>query len=842
MTQLFCTFARVYTPDMDTPGKATSNGTVPYVVDVAVDGARTGGQDGLLSYRVSEPWRQRIGVGQLVWVPLRRRLALGVIIRRHAERRPFPLKPIHAPVEPVFTLTPDQIEIATWLARETVSSLYAALSPFLPPGVTYRAVEYLRPTATLRDSAAVTPIQQRLLDLLEERGEMSLASARTAMGRSLTSVIANLEAQGALERVARVAHHAPHPRVDRFVRLLPITPDVTVKSSRQQAVIDFLERRSRLTADGTTALVPVADVLSRTGTDTAVISTLARKGVVEQIAVPRTPTLAPAVGTAVPELTPAQASAWRPVERALEARDPTPFLLHGVTGSGKTEVYLRAVAWCLRHGRSAFVLVPEIALASQIVRRFTERFPGEVAVLHSALADAERYATWRGIADGRFRVVVGPRSALFAPADNLGLIVLDEEHEAAYKQDCEPRYHARALAERLASQSGAVLLLGSATPAIETTWRATTGAINRLDLPDRVGPDLGDRHHATERSFLELPMVEIVDMRLELHRGNASLLSEPLHQLLGRTLDAREQAMLLLNRRGLATIVLCRACGESLICPFCDIPLVYHGDRQRLLCHRCNHREIPPRGCPSCGGALNYFGAGTQRVEDEVRRLFPTARVLRWDQDAVRRQGGHERLLHRVERREVDIVVGTQMIAKGLDLPLVTAVGVVHADTMLHLPDFRSAERTFQLLTQVAGRAGRRAPGSRVIIQSYTPDHYAIQAAARHDYATFYDEEIDFRRLQRYPPFTRLVRYLFRDADEEVCAAEAEEMARRLARHARSRRVPMDLLGPTPAFASRIRGRYQWQIILRAPDLEPLLDDLPTHPGWSIDVDPQSLL
>jgi primosomal protein N' (replication factor Y) len=536
-------------------------------------------------------------------------------------------------------------------------------------------------------------------------------------------------------------------------------------------------------------------------------------------------------------LTAAQATAWRSIAAALERRDPTPLLLHGVTGSGKTEVYLRAVAWCLRHGRGAIVLVPEIALASQIVRRFTARFPDSVAVLHSALPESERIAAWRGLAAGEQRVVVGPRSALFAPVADLGLIVIDEEHEPAYKQDAEPRYHARAFAERLAAGCGATLVLGSATPAVETFWRAETGRIGRVALPERVGM-AGDRGGAA----LELPPVEVVDQRLELHRGNASLLSEPLQDLLARTLANREQAILLLNRRGMSTVVLCKTCGATLRCPYCDIPLVYHADRGLLLCHRCDHRERPPAGCPVCRGSLNYFGAGTQRVEEEAHRLFPDARILRWDYDVVRRERGHDGLLRRVERREVDILVGTQMIAKGLDLPLVTAIGVVNADTMLHLPDFRSGERTFQLLTQVAGRAGRRAPGSRVIVQSYTPDHYAIQAAAQHDYDAFFAEEIDFRRSLGYPPFSRLVRYLYRHRSETACAAAADQMARRLARHARDRGTPMELLGPTPAFASRVRGDYQWQIVLKANDLEPLLDGLPDDAGWTIDVDPQSLL
>jgi primosomal protein N' (replication factor Y) len=434
--------------------------------------------------------------------------------------------------------------------------------------------------------------------------------------------------------------------------------------------------------------------------------------------------------------------------------------------------------------------------------------------------------------------VVGPRSALFAPTRDLGVIILDEEHDSAYKQDQEPRYHARSFAEHLAAETGAVVILGSATPAVETFWRSETGEITRLELPERVGRDLGRQGHES----LALPPVEVVDMRLELHRGNTSLFSERLQQVLATTVAAQEQALVFLNRRGLATVVLCKDCGHRLLCPFCDIPLVYHADRKTLLCHRCNHRERPPGACPSCGGSLNYFGAGTQRVEQDLKSLMPDARIMRWDQDAVRQAKGHDRLLRRVERHEVDIVVGTQMIAKGFDLPLVTAIGVVHADTMLHLPDFRAGERTFQLLTQVAGRAGRRTAGSSVVVQSYTPEHYAIQAASEHDYTAFFSEELDFRRVHQYPPFTRLARYAFRHEDEAACAAESDEMARALARHARQRDISMDLLGPAPAMIGRIRGKYQWQIVLRSLRLEALLEGIPVRPGWIVDVDPQSLL
>lgn len=815
-------------------------------VEVAVDGARAGaGAAGILTYAVPQQWRSRVNVGQLLWVPLRKHLVLGVVVAWADDNGRPGLKPIHAPVEPGFRLNEDRLTVAGWLARQTGTSFFAAVSPFLPPGVSHRAVEHLRLAPDIvSGDVDVTPAQRRLLALLEERGELSLDAARTALGSSLASVVPKLEQQGLIERVAQVTHRLPHPRLERFVRLVSADPQAVTNAPRQRAVLEFLVQRARLAPVDDDGLVRVTDVLERTGTDPGTLVALRRKGVVEEVSLPRLSVAMDVSPAPAPALTPLQADAWREVERALAARDPTPLLLHGVTGSGKTEIYLRAVAWCLRHGRSALILVPEIGLASQVVRRFTARFPGKVAVLHSALSDADRYATWQAVAAGRYPVVVGPRSALFAPVDDLGLIVLDEEHDGAYKQEADPRYHARSLAEFLAAQQGAVVIHGSATPAVETYWRSEGAEVRRLELPARVGPDLGAVDGDRTRGTLDLPDVDVVDMRLELHRGNSSLFSERLREVLERTIAAGEQAILFLNRRGLATVVLCRSCGGTLLCPLCDVPLVYHQDRHRLLCHRCNHREAPPRGCPVCDGSLNYFGAGTQRVEEEVRKLLPDARVLRWDQDSIRREGGHERMLRRVERREVDVLVGTQMIAKGLDLPLVTAIGVIHADTMLHLPDFRSGERTFQLLTQVAGRAGRRAPGSQVVVQSYTPDHYAIRAASRHDYAAFYAEEIDFRRAQRYPPFSRLVRYLFRHADDAVCAAEADTMALDLARHAR-RVAPdlrVDLLGPTPAFASRVRGRYQWQIVLRADDLEPLLDGLPVRPGWTVDVDPQSLL
>jgi primosomal protein N' (replication factor Y) len=534
-----------------------------------------------------------------------------------------------------------------------------------------------------------------------------------------------------------------------------------------------------------------------------------------------------------PTLTDEQADAWAVLER--EVRRPTskPHLVFGVTGSGKTELYLRAIAATLRQGRQAIYLVPEIALTAQLAQRVRDRFPGQVAVLHSGLASGVRQAAWDDIASGARRVVVGARSALFAPVPDLGLIVIDEEHDSSYKQDADPRYNARIAAEELARRSGAAIILGSATPSTETLWRAAQHEIVLTRLTKRA-----------TIAAPELPAVQVVDLRLELQAGHTSLLSRPLQSLMREALSRREQVMLLLNRRGTSTVVICRTCGTAVICPNCDIPLVYHGDRRALLCHRCDHRESPHTECRRCGGMLDYFGAGTQRLEGETRKLFPNARVIRWDQDVARKRSANSAILQSIERREVDVIVGTQLISKGLDLPYVTAVGIINADIGLHFPDYRASERTFQLITQMAGRAGRHTPGSAVVVQSYTPDHFALQAAQAHDVRRFYGSEIRIREALRYPPFVRMVRYRIRGETDEDCAAEADDLVRALGRHARGREVPIEVIGPAPAFVARIRGQHQWHVILKASvdGLDALLDGLPNSPGWSVDVDPVSLL
>jgi primosomal protein N' (replication factor Y) len=508
-----------------------------------------------------------------------------------------------------------------------------------------------------------------------------------------------------------------------------------------------------------------------------------------------------------------------------------PFLLHGVTASGKTEVYLRATTAALSRGLGVIVLVPEIALTAQVVARFVARFGERVALLHSALSAGERYDEWRRVLDGVADVVVGSRSALFAPLEHPGLIVVDEEQEPSYKQESSPRYHAVDTALALGRIADAVVVLGSATPRVTTYHAARTGAMRLLPLPARV-------------SDLSLPKTTIVDLRLELRAGNRGTLSRALQIALQRTVANGEQAILYLNRRGFATIVLCRDCGYVAACPACDIPFAYHTSSESadgsLVCHRCGRRAMPPQICPQCGGRrIRHLGVGTQRVEEEVRQAAPGAPLIRMDRDAVRLKGAHAALFEKMRTGRAQVIVGTQMVAKGFDLPGVSLVGVVNADTVLNLPDYTSAERTFQLLTQVLGRSGRGSAGGRGILQTYLPDHYAIRAAAAHDYATFAEAELAGRARFGYPPFGRLVLLQTQAKRLDTLDKRGEALVAALRDSAGG---DAEVFGPAPAFAAKLRGAFRIQVILRGSDPLAVLDRVPPGAEWTVDVDPVTLL
>jgi primosomal protein N' (replication factor Y) (superfamily II helicase) len=576
-----------------------------------------------------------------------------------------------------------------------------------------------------------------------------------------------------------------------------------------------------------------------------------------------------------PILTPDQQAIWEVVNDGIQAQQwdnpqESKFLLHGVTGSGKTEIYLRAIEQTLAQGRQAFFLVPEIALTSQTIRRVAERFPEQVAIYHGSLSREERYDTWRRAQTGEITIIVGTRSAIFIPFPDVGLIILDEEHDPSYKQTPPEHevfidnnlamlpYHTRDVAEQLVEHNKGVLILGSATPDIVTYHRAKQGYYKYLHMPNRI---MGHRQRIIEQAeragvvsryqadtedalHIDLPPVSVVDMTTELRTGNTSMFSRELQKDLSDVLERGEQAMLLLNRRGQSTYVFCRDCGYVVQCTRCDTSLTYHRYGEAMRCHHCGANQAIPHTCPACQSTrIKFFGAGTQHVEEALKQMFPEARTLRWDADTADKPELHHDILQQFIDRKADIVIGTQMIAKGLDLPLVTLVGVVSADLGLALPDYRAGERVFQLLTQVAGRAGRGILGGKVVLQTYQPKHYVIQAASKHDYLGFVEKEIASRREIGYPPFRRFARVLFRYTDFYKTQKEAEEGARRVRALLEEHELSgTEMIGPAPCFFTRIDRHYRWHLLLRGPNPAVALRDLKLERGWQIDIDPVDVL
>lgn len=566
------------------------------------------------------------------------------------------------------------------------------------------------------------------------------------------------------------------------------------RAPKQAAIVEYLLREGRP--------VTFSELEQEVGASPVSARALVEKGlaVETRLELRRKAVTAPARPRALHELNAAQKQAVDAIAHALAEGGARRFLLQGVTGSGKTEVYLQAMARLVEEGKGAILLVPEIALTPQTIAYFHSYFGDRVAVLHSRLSLGERYDEWRRIHDGEVAIVIGARSAVFAPVRNLAMIILDEEHETSYKQEESPRYHARDVAWARAQQEGALLVLGSATPAIEVRAAADAGDYVRLELPFRV--------HARP-----LPRVEVVDMRDELLAGNRSIFSRLLFEKLDEALKKGEQALLFMNRRGFASFLLCRECGFVPRCEACEVSLTLHMP-STLRCHYCDFAKSAPDRCPQCGSVyLRPFGGGTQRIEAEVRKVLVNARPVRMDVDTTARKGAHARIIEAFARGEYNVLIGTQMVAKGLHFPGVTVVGVVSADVGLHLPDFRAAERTFQILSQVAGRAGRGKKPGEVVIQTYAADHYAVQAAASHDYEGFYRAELAFRRRAGYPPFTALVRCLWSGEEEEAVIEAAQQASCRLGDDGAA--ADFEAVGPSPAPISRLKGRFRWHLLLR---------------------------
>ena len=842
--------------------------------EIVVD-ARTSIPGDRFTYEV--PPHLDLRAGHLVRVPFGRRTIHGVVAWITSELRVDYVRPVAGLLHPEPVMDDLRMELAAWIAGYYMAPMFDAIAPFLPPGFRTRARPALSLTAGAPDDGTATPKAiaapeategkrltpgaLRLLAYLQAhpRPHQIAGLARTLGPWVPNAARALIESGVAQEQVIEPRPH-PVSRGSRVVRGLLSRAEL-IERADQMTRAPRQAALARRLAEPTSA--PYAASEARTQFGAAALVALVSKGLAE-IASEAVESQPPGTRRIVePPLLPT-ASQVAALGRINAAQDdptlhPRTFLLRGVTGSGKTEVYLQALAHCLELGRRAIVLVPELSLTPQTVRRFEARFPGQVGLIHSALSPARHWDEWWAVREGRRGVVVGARSALFAPQAGLCLIILDEEHEWTYKQvDASPRYHARDVARELARITGAVVVLGSATPDVVSAHATERGAYTRLRLPERI-----------ERSGApaSLAHVQVVDMREELKAGNRSVFSRPLQEGLRHVVAAREQAILFLNRRGSAGIVECRDCGHVMRCYRCGTPYTLHGgnaakasaDQPRragrekavssarpgmLLCHHCNHRRRPPVTCPNCRSRrIRSIGLGTQRLVEEVTALVPQARVLRWDRDTAASPAAHAALLERFEAGDADVLVGTQMIAKGLDIATVTLVGVVLADLGLHLPDFRAPERTFQLVTQVAGRAGRGATAGEVIIQSYAPEHYAVAAAAQQDYDAFYAREMEYRSALGNPPFGRLIRLTFGHGEERTARTESERLGALLRRTAREWDMgEVDVTGPAPGYPPRWRGAWRWNVFLRGPDPRMLLDKINVPPGWTVDVDPVSVV
>ena len=718
-----------------------------------------------------------------------------------------------------------------WILLNRVAAYYytpliQVIRVALPPGLLGRSQRRLRLTPLGRENLSIyiSPTAQQVITLLQKTPTADysyhyIQQKVKAAYRGIRELIRLGLAENYLE-----PPRLTQPKLQKAVTLLDNHDDDL--TTRQKEIVEVLRRQG--------GEMWQSELLQLCATSTSTLKALVDKGyiVIEDREILRQEQGPTVAGDWAKSLTPAQNNA---LETINSLTGFTQVLLHGVTGSGKTEVYLQAISPLLAQGKSALVLVPEIGLTPQLTDRFRARFGNKVHVYHSALSDGERYDTWRQMLTGEPQIIIGTRSAIFAPLPNLGLIILDEEHDSSFKQDSPiPTYHARTVAQWRAELEHCPLILGSATPSLES-WVSRNHQY--LSLPERI-------------NSRPLPPVEIVDMRQELKEGNRSIFSRKLQNALQQLEARQQQGILFIHRRGHSTFVSCRSCGYVLECPHCDVSLAYHhveaGAPELLRCHYCNYGRLHPPHCPECSSPyLKFFGSGTQRVAQELTKQFPNLKIIRFDSDTTTKKGSHRELLTRFANGEAHLLVGTQMLTKGLDLPQVTLVGVVAADGLLHLSDYRANERTFQTLTQVAGRAGRGDDPGRVIVQTYTPEHPIIEAVQQHDYQSFCDAELAQRQALNYPPYGRLILLRLSSLDPIQVQNTAQIIATFL-----NDKEGFEILGPAPASILRVANRYRWQILLKfAPDALPNLPDWPevrslihSSVSLTIDVDPINIM
>ncbi|MFC5541303.1 primosomal protein N' [Ureibacillus suwonensis] len=745
-------------------------------------------------YSIPETMEELIECGCRVKVPFGNRDILGfvVAIKNETEVPPDKLKPISVllDIEPV--LTGEMLELAKWMKRETISYEIDCLQAMLPSALRAKYEKMVILETDVKNlEEPLQPFFQHAtkVDYKEFEKDGLLIPLKKALKMHLLSIENVVKQKGKIKEVRKVKIAADQNLLQM------IYEGLSNRAKKQKQLVLWMQKHVG-------EIMEPEVIHEETTCSPQVLQAVIELGAAEYIfeEVYRNPFKKDVEKTDFLTLTAEQETALKDILDAMDKGSPETFLLHGVTGSGKTEVYLQAIQHCIQQGKEAIVLVPEISLTPQITNRFRSRFGEQVAVMHSGLSVGEKYDEWRKVHQQKVKVVVGARSAVFAPFENVGLIILDEEHESSYKQEDSPRYHARDVAIWRGKFHQCPVILGSATPSLESYARARKNVYKLLTLKERALKQ-------------PLPSVEIVDMREELKKGNRSMFSEKLADSIRDRLKKKEQIVLFLNRRGYSSFVLCRDCGTVMQCENCDISLTYHRYNEKLKCHYCGYEQPVPTNCPECGSEhIRYFGTGTQKVEEELTKLFPEARVLRMDVDTTKRKGAHEAILEDFGAEKADILLGTQMIAKGLDFPNITLVGVLSADTSLHLPDFRAAERTFQLLTQVSGRAGRAEKPGEVIIQSYTPEHYAIQFAKEQQYEPFYKKEMMMRHEAAYPPYYYIA--LIQVSHEDVMMSA--EYAKRCADYLRSSlSFDASIIGPTTAGIVRLQNRYRYQCLIK---------------------------
>ncbi|CAG7622880.1 primosomal protein N' [Paenibacillus allorhizosphaerae] len=810
-------------------------------------------------YMVPEAMKDWIAVGSRVGVPFGPRTLQGFVVELHegTELDAGKIKSVAQTLDLTPPLTPELVKLGRWMSRTYMCHEITALQAMIPGALKakYERHVCVREPEGQQQNTMLLPIQHEIIQYVRSKESVELESL-LARYASEGVLIRQLIDEGYLEEMQLVKDRMTTKKAltvfppESLEQLDAWIDELSVRAAKQKEVLEHFKRHPEP--------IKLTELLSELNISASTVKGLAERGWlrIEEVEVQRDPYASRTFRPTSPlPLTPEQQQVFGCIRESVNARERHVFLLQGVTGSGKTEVYLQSIQSCLDLGREAIVLVPEISLTPQMVERFKGRFGNRVAVLHSRLSHGERYDEWRKIVRRDVQVVIGARSAIFAPFTNLGLIIIDEEHETTYKQEESPKYHARDVAVARARYHGASVVLGSATPSLESMYRTLPQAkqqatVHRpafelLSMPSRV-------------EGRPLPKVNIIDMREELKNGNRSMFSRALYKAIEERLQKKEQTVLLLNRRGYATFVMCRTCGYVADCPHCDISLTYHQSSKAIRCHYCGYAERELSVCPDCGSEhIRHFGTGTQRVEEELGKLFPGIRVIRMDVDTTTEKGSHEKWLTMFRNRQADVLLGTQMVAKGLDFPYVTLVGALAADSVLNLPDFRSAERTFQLLTQVAGRAGRHQLPGEVFVQTYTPEHYSIVSASRHDYTSFMNKEMQIRQLHNYPPFHRLVLITLSHEQVPLLLRSGEVLASRLKELSRSLAdggVEMEVLGPVASPISRIKDRYRFQCMIKyrgeteiAPLLEQaaaVLDDAVKGQKLtlSIDVDPFILM